>query len=121
MRLTPTTLRQIIKEELHRSARTWIIKESTIEGRGVFANSDLPANTPINIVAIPGFQDRYVITEFGGLINHQALPNCELRIADDGCYWLYTLSEVRAGIELVSDYRAAPPHHINSFLGFIER
>jgi len=121
MRLTELNLRRIIREELCKISRPWIIKESTIDGRGVFASADIPANTAVNVVAIPGFQDRYVITEFGGLVNHQAFPNCELRMADDDCYWLYTLAEVKADTELVSDYRAAPSHHINSFLGFIER
>ena len=121
MRLTSGRLRQIIKEELDLTIRSWHISESPIDGRGIFATRDIAAGTIVGIVARPSRRDKYRITSFGALVNHQSEPNCRLKLESDSNYWLCTLTDISEGQELVSDYRQAPSHHINSFLGFIER
>lgn len=127
MKLTVNQLRRIIYKEVQKlrlysgEQSSWCIQESGIHGRGVFTTARLRDGVRVAKVAEPASRGIYGMTRFGSLINHRSDANCELRLESDNCYWLYTLVDVAEGTELVSNYRDAPHHHINSFLGFVER
>ena len=54
------------------------IKESPIEGLGLFATEKIPANTLIGKIQVPNKQeeDGYLRTPLGGFGNHSDDPNC---------------------------------------------
>jgi len=54
------------------------IKQSKIEGLGVFAKRDLPEGFDLGISHIfdERFPDGYIRLPFGGFINHHEIPNC---------------------------------------------
>lgn len=60
------------------------IKESKIEGLGVFATRDLPKGFDLGISHIfdERFPDGYIRLPLGGFINHHEIPNCKALIAD---------------------------------------
>jgi SET domain-containing protein len=60
------------------------IKESKIEGLGVFATEDLPEGFDLGISHIfdQRFPDGYIRLPLGGFINHHEIPNCMALIAD---------------------------------------
>ncbi len=60
------------------------IKESKIEGLGVFATQDLPEGFDLGISHIfdQRFPDGYIRLPLGGFINHHEIPNCTALIAD---------------------------------------
>ena len=126
-KITKQHLRRLIREEAakirleQRRNRSWCIQESGIHGNGIFTTTRLREGTKVGKAAKPGSRGIYDMTRFGNLINHRSDPNCELRLESDNCYWLYTLVDMAEGAELVSNYRDTPHHHINSFLGFVER
>lgn len=55
------------------------IKESKIEGLGVFATRDLPKGFDLGISHIfdERFPDGYIRLPLGGFINHHEIPNCK--------------------------------------------
>jgi SET domain-containing protein len=60
------------------------IKESKIEGWGVFAPRDLPEGFDLGISHIfdERFPDGYIRLPLGGFINHHEIPNCKAMVAD---------------------------------------
>tara|TARA_B100000900_G_scaffold153951_1_gene130745 strand:- start:290 stop:658 length:369 start_codon:yes stop_codon:yes gene_type:complete len=60
------------------------IKESKIEGLGVFATRDLPKGFDLGISHIfdERFPDGYIRLPLGGFINHHEIPNCKAMVAD---------------------------------------
>jgi|TARA_B110000046_G_scaffold97156_1_gene104868 hypothetical protein len=54
------------------------IKESSIEGLGLFTTKTLPAGTDLGITHIYDirFQDGYIRLPLGAFINHHEIPNC---------------------------------------------
>ena len=60
------------------------IKESKIEGLGVFAKRDLPEGFDLRISHIfdERFPDGYIRLPLGGFINHHEIPNCNAILSD---------------------------------------
>tara|TARA_R100000353_G_scaffold149155_1_gene107581 strand:- start:220 stop:537 length:318 start_codon:yes stop_codon:yes gene_type:complete len=85
------------------------IRESDIEGLGVFATMDIPAETDLGAthINVPMFYG-LIRTPIGGYLNHTEEPNCELRQVHDwdDCqiYNLFTLQNIEEGEELTLDY-----------------
>ena len=55
------------------------IKESTIEGLGVYATKDIKVNTDLGISHVydERFPDNYIRLPLGAFINHHEMPNCK--------------------------------------------
>lgn len=55
------------------------IKDSKIEGLGVFATKDIQANTDLGISHVydKRFPDNYIRLPLGAFINHHEMPNCK--------------------------------------------
>ena len=60
------------------------IKESTIEGLGVFATQDIEANSDLGISHVYDgrFPDNYIRLPLGAFINHHEMPNCKAIISE---------------------------------------
>ena len=60
------------------------IKESTIEGLGVFATQDIEANSDLGISHVydERFPDNYIRLPLGAFINHHEMPNCKAIISE---------------------------------------
>ena len=60
------------------------IKESKIEGLGIFATEDLPPNTDIGISHVydQRFPDNYIRLPLGAFINHHEMPNCRAIVSE---------------------------------------
>ena len=60
------------------------IKNSPIEGLGLFANKDIKANTFIGITHIRDeqFENKYIRTPLGGFYNHSDHPNIIRMVSD---------------------------------------
>ena len=56
------------------------INKSDIHGLGIFATQDIPSNSDLGISHIKNtgghFENNYIRTPLGGLINHSDEPNC---------------------------------------------
>lgn len=110
--------------------RVWIIADSNIQGKGVYAVCDIPAGTLIEMVTQPINEidsierlkqvGNMVITEFGSKINHQCNCNCCLKKDLKGRLWCCALRDIKSGEELVADYRKNPPEFNRDVTGYIE-
>ena len=60
------------------------IKDSKIEGLGVFAIQDIEANTDLGISHVydDRFPDNYIRLSLGAFINHHEMPNCKAIVAE---------------------------------------
>jgi len=60
------------------------IKESKIEGLGVFATKDLPFETDLGISHVYDnrFPDNYIRLPLGAFINHHEMPNCKAIVSE---------------------------------------
>ena len=60
------------------------IKESKIEGLGVFATQDIQVNTDLGISHVydERFQDNYIRLPLGAFINHHEMPNCKAVVSE---------------------------------------
>ena len=89
------------------------IGPSNIDGVGIIANDDIPADVIIGISHVydPNFQHDFIRTPLGGFINHSDKPNCEL-IEQDGDYHykkLKTIVKIESGEELTTKYTLYKP------------
>lgn len=86
------------------------IKESTIEGLGLFTTTDINSDEIIGITHIKDdrFQDGYIRTPLGGFFNHSETPNCYVKTEDD-MIRLITIREIKAGEELTASYTLYNP------------
>tara|TARA_B100000989_G_scaffold221687_1_gene169413 strand:+ start:785 stop:1153 length:369 start_codon:yes stop_codon:yes gene_type:complete len=59
------------------------VKDSKIEGLGVFATQNIPPNTDLGISHVydERFPDNYIRLPFGAFINHHEMPNCKAVVA----------------------------------------
>ena len=82
------------------------IKESPIEGLGLFATEKIPANTLIGKIHVPNKQeeDGYLRTPLGGFGNHSDAPNCNKVLMEDGSWWIFANQEIMAGEEITWQY-----------------
>lgn len=60
------------------------IKESKIEGLGVFATKNIPSDTDLGISHVYDnrFPDNYIRLPLGAFINHHEMPNCKAIVSD---------------------------------------
>ena len=86
------------------------IKNSDINGLGLFTNDNIDNDFVIGITHIPDprFQDGYIRTPLGGFFNHSVTPNCEVINVDD-MLKLKTIREIKAGEELTVEYTLYDP------------
>ena len=61
------------------------IKESTIEGLGLFATEDIKGGTDLGITHVydPRFHDNYLRLPLGAFVNHHEIPNCKAVINEE--------------------------------------
>lgn len=93
------------------------IRESKIEGLGLFATSDFEAGQILGVTHICSvnqeigdtFDLRWIRTPLGGFYNHSDTPNCETVFAlnQNGIDYisLKTLRKIWAGEELTTEYK----------------
>ena len=81
------------------------IKESEIEGMGLFTKKDLEPETILGIahVADERFENGYIRTPLGAFFNHSSDPNCEAYKQDD-FIMLKTIKSIKSGEELTAFY-----------------
>lgn len=90
------------------------IKESSIEGLGLFAKEDIPAGTDLGISHYRMVNGLFR-TPLGGFYNHSISPNCrrEENKVDNLCtlaeYSLVTIEDIKAGEELTATYTEYDP------------
>ena len=60
------------------------IKDSKIEGLGVFATKDIKSNTDLGISHVydERFPDNYIRLPLGAFINHHEMPNCRAIVSE---------------------------------------
>ncbi len=86
------------------------IKESTIDGLGLFATEDIKEghNFGVSHVSDFSFENGYIRTPLGGFINHSKEPNCRLipRTRMESGYVLYleALKPIEVGEEITTKY-----------------
>lgn len=81
------------------------IKESHIEGLGLFTTEDIDPNHKIGVTHVRDnrFQDGYIRTPLGGFFNHSETPNCKVEFEGDYIV-LSTLIKINAGDEITAKY-----------------
>jgi SET domain-containing protein len=94
------------------------IKESSIEGLGLFATKEISKGTDLGISHISDvkFENGYIRTPIGAFVNHSDKPNCEFvreqefdsfnpPIAKNGSFiYLKTIKDISEGTELLVTY-----------------
>ena len=82
------------------------IKESSIEGLGLFATEDISANTVIGRIHVPNEKEEngYFRTPLGGFGNHSDNPNCTKLLMEDGSWWIVANQNIMAGEEVTWQY-----------------
>lgn len=81
------------------------IRESDIDGLGLFAVEDIPKDTNLGISHIKDdrFENGYSRTPLGGFFNHNESPNCYVKYTGDFIE-LITINDIKAGDELTAKY-----------------
>tara|TARA_Y100000593_G_scaffold13724_1_gene25573 strand:+ start:1305 stop:1646 length:342 start_codon:yes stop_codon:yes gene_type:complete len=94
------------------------IKESTIDGLGLFAKEEIAEGTELGISHISDvrFENGYIRTPLGGFVNHSENPNCKFikknqfdsfnpPVAKNGEFiYLTTIKNISSGEELLTKY-----------------
>ena len=87
------------------------IKQSKINGLGLFAVEDIPKETNLGITHIEDyeFQDSLIRTPLGGFFNHSETPN--VRLDSNGEYYkvMVTLHDIKSGEEITGKYKIYNP------------
>ena len=88
------------------------IKESTIEGLGLYSTESLRQARFLGVSHVPNdkFENGYIRTPLGGFINHSEEPNCEVREDVDGNLMLFTLRPILPNEELTLKYNLYKVH-----------
>ena len=86
------------------------IKESEVQGLGLFAIDDLDKDLFMGISHIKDirFEDSYIRTPLGGFINHSEEPNCK-RFEEGDLIHIKTKKTIRRGEELTLKYKWYDP------------
>lgn len=81
------------------------IKDSQIEGLGLFATDDIDEKFTIGVTHVMDarFPNGYSRTPLGGFFNHSETPNCEV-FYDGDFIKLRTLNKIKAGDEITAKY-----------------
>ena len=87
------------------------IKESNIEGLGLFATEFIEDGVTLGLTHIPNKHsiNAFTRTPLGGFINHSESPNCKLHQGDGGMMYLMTTTSLEAGDELTLKYKLYVP------------
>ena len=89
------------------------IKNSKIEGLGLFALKYIPEGTDLGITHIfdSRFQDKYIRLPLGAFINHHEIPNCNAVFAKNDSeigeikhIRIITLKDIKEGEEITVKY-----------------
>ena len=82
------------------------IKESSINGLGLFATEDISANILIGKIHVPSEKEEngYFRTPLGGFGNHSDDPNCSKILMEDGSWWISANQDIMAGEEICWSY-----------------
>jgi len=93
------------------------IKESSLDGLGVFSKENIPIRTSIGCYSHIIIDEPYINKElqrvnFGGFINHSKTPNCVLELSKEYSnnrrkrlyYKLLTIRDIQIGEEILLDY-----------------
>ncbi|MFZ9074985.1 MAG: SET domain-containing protein [Flavobacteriaceae bacterium] len=89
------------------------IRQSKIEGLGLFALKDLPAGTDLGMTHIfdKRFHDQYIRLPLGAFINHHEIPNSEAVFSEEDPeigslkhIRIVTLKPIREGEEITVKY-----------------
>ncbi len=86
------------------------IKESTIQGLGMFTTDEIDNGFVIGITHIfdTRFPNGYSRTPLGGFFNHSETPNCEV-FTDGDFIKLRTIREIKSGEEITAKYTLYNP------------
>ena len=81
------------------------IQPSEIEGKGLFAIKDIPADITLGVSHVydKRFKNNYIRTPLGGFINESKTPNLVAEIDKDFRY-VRTIRDIKAGEELTLQY-----------------
>jgi hypothetical protein len=82
------------------------IKESLIQGLGIFATERIPDNTLIGRIHVPNEKEEnsYFRTPLGGFGNHSDDPNCFKLLMENGVWFIGALRDIEPGEELTWTY-----------------
>ena len=79
------------------------IKDSKIEGLGLFANEDISENITLGVSHLISSNGSLVRTPLGGFYNHSNEPNC-IKKKVFTTHYLVSLREIKAGEEITVSY-----------------
>ena len=99
------------KEETYRPLPHMLtIKESNIDGLGLFAKKDISAPIELGVTHIENktFVDGLIRTPLGGFVNHSEEPNCERKQHNDR-WFLKTIQDIDKNQELTLKYSMYKP------------
>lgn len=90
------------------------IKNSKIDGLGLFSTEFIPAGTDLGMTHIydERFPDNYIRLPLGGFFNHSTTPNCEIILStenDISHLRLKTLVDINTDVELTAYYTIYQP------------
>jgi len=82
------------------------IKESPINGLGLFATEKIESHALIGVIHHPQkkSEDGYIRTPLGGFGNHSDDPNCNKILMEDGSWWIGAKQDIEPGEELTWQY-----------------
>ena len=83
------------------------IKESPINGLGLFTTEKIKANSLIGVIHHPRkeSEDGHIRTPLGGFGNHSDDPNCnKILMEKSGDWWIGALKDIMAGEEITWSY-----------------
>ena len=83
-----------------------IIKDSPIDGQGIFTTEKIESNTIIGIThhVNERSEDGYIRTPLGGFGNHSDDPNCFKLLMEDGVWYIGASKDIEPGEELTWTY-----------------
>lgn len=86
------------------------IKESGVDGLGLFATEEIEKNTILGVTHIRDsrFEDGYIRTPLGGFFNHSNNPNCE-KFFDKDIIKIKTIKKIKPGEEILVTYKLYNP------------
>jgi len=82
------------------------IKDSPINGQGIFTTEKIEAHALIGVTHHPNehSEDGYIRTPLGGFGNHSDDPNCNKILMKDGSWWIGASRDIEPGEELTWSY-----------------
>ena len=78
------------------------IKNSSIDGLGLFATTDIPKKTSLGLSHIK-LNGEYIRTPLGGFYNHSDDPNCETYTKGEFMF-LKTIKDIKNNEEITAKY-----------------